>query len=347
MKIKIFVGSSSESARYAENICLNLNQSTEFSNLEVICWRNSHLFKAAHYTLEDLLNSLNEMSFGIFVFSPDDLTEIRNQKHYTTRDNVLLEVGMYIGVLGRERTFILVPKNPSNEFDLHIPSDLTGITTIFYNYNKNERNIANAVRDACTEIKNNLFDLLEKPLTKNIIEKYNVFNCFEKKDFSELFSDSSTLITSFIHSRKWRESNNDLIQDYMQRKDTKWKVILPDVSNQTLMTVIKEHFDDGKTMKSKIIDVYDYFYRLMDRFGDRIEVYLHSFYPSYSFYKFDDKIIVSLYPLTDERKPTPTFLIDINNDVSDFFTRDIESIISKSRKTDLNELKLIVDANEE
>ncbi len=347
MKVKIFVGSSNESARYAENICLNLNKSTEFSNLEVICWRNSHLFKSGRYTLEDLLNSLYEMSFGIFVFSPDDLIEIRNHKQYTTRDNVLLEVGMYIGVLGRERTFILIPQNPSNEFELHIPSDLKGITTIFYNYSKNERNIANAVRDACTEIKNNLFDLLEKPLTKNIIEKYDVFNCFEKKDFRELFSDSSTLITCFIHSRKWRESNKDLIEDYIQREATTWTAILPDVNNQMLMAVIKEHFDDGKTMKSKIIDAYDYFYRLMNRFGDRIEVYFHSFYPSYSFYKFDDKIIVSLYPLTDERKPTPTFLMDIKNDVSDFFTRDIESIISKSRKINLNELKFIVYSNEE
>ena len=67
---------------------------------------------------------------------------------------------------------------------------------------------------------------------------------------------------------------------------------------------------------------------------------------SNSFYKFDDKIVISLYPLTDERKTTPTFLIDIKNDVSDFFTRDIEGIISKSRKTGLGELKFIVDANE-
>lgn len=345
MKTKIFVGSSSESARYAENICLNLDNSVEVDFTETIFWRNSSLFKGGHYILEDLINTLHECSFGIFVFSPDDLIEIREKNYYTTRDNVLFEAGMSIGMLGRNRTFILVPKKQKDSIELHLLSDIDGLITISYNYKKEEKNVANLVRNACVEIKNNLIEFDGKALIKDIIEKYDVFNGFEKRDFNELFSDSSTLVTCFIHSRKWRESNQDIIDNYMKRKDTSWVGILPDINNHKLMAAIKECFDDGKTIHGMIINAYEYFYNMMNKFGDRVQVYVHSFYPRYSFYKFDNKILVSLYPLTDERKSTPTFLINLMNDASDFFQRDIESILSHSKKLNVSELKDVIDTN--
>ena len=47
------------------------------------------------------------VNFAIFVFHPDDKSLIREKEYDTVRDNVILELGMFIGTLGLEKCFIL------------------------------------------------------------------------------------------------------------------------------------------------------------------------------------------------------------------------------------------------
>jgi CRP/FNR family cyclic AMP-dependent transcriptional regulator len=46
------------------------------------------------------------------------------------RDNVVFELGMFIGFLGRRRAFLMEPR----EDKLKLPSDLAGLTTVPYRY---------------------------------------------------------------------------------------------------------------------------------------------------------------------------------------------------------------------
>ena len=47
----------------------------------------------------------------------------------TVRDNVILELGLFIGQIGLERTYFLIPEKEK----LHIASDLIGLTPLTYN----------------------------------------------------------------------------------------------------------------------------------------------------------------------------------------------------------------------
>src|SRR5213595_891445 len=87
------------------------------------------VFEPSSYPLADLEKQAGGSSFGIFVFQRDDVVEIRGEQYDITRDNVVFELGLFLGRLGRENCFVVVPKNGSN---LHLPSDLDGYAPLVY-----------------------------------------------------------------------------------------------------------------------------------------------------------------------------------------------------------------------
>ena len=99
----------------------------------------SHYFTAKAWTagavrpsqapLQGLETELRRAKYAVFVFAKDDTVISRGRQKEAVRDNVLLELGMFIGRLGSGRCFVVVPKNRAK---LKIPSDLEGFTPISY-----------------------------------------------------------------------------------------------------------------------------------------------------------------------------------------------------------------------
>lgn len=100
--------------------------------------------------LDSLISALETFDFAVFVFSPDDVLQIRNQQVSTARDNVIFELGLFIGKLGKRRCFIVVPRNDP---DLHLPTDLVGFTPGTYEPNRADKNWRGALTFACVDIK--------------------------------------------------------------------------------------------------------------------------------------------------------------------------------------------------
>jgi hypothetical protein len=144
MKPVLFIGSSSESLDVAYAAQENLEDCAQ-----VIVWTQG-LFDLSRNFLDSLLDTLDETKFGLFVFAPDDLTRIRGQAMETTRDNVIFELGLFIGRLGCERTFIIMPKEI---VDLHLPSDLLGINTAIFTKPENPKLLVGALGAACNKIR--------------------------------------------------------------------------------------------------------------------------------------------------------------------------------------------------
>lgn len=88
----------------------------------------------------------------MFVFTPDDPTESRGADSLAPRDNVVLEMGMFIGrFAGRERAWMLRPdKMPAGKPPLKVPSDLLGMKALVYHA---DREIEQAMGPACTDIR--------------------------------------------------------------------------------------------------------------------------------------------------------------------------------------------------
>ncbi|WP_161631100.1 TIR domain-containing protein [Leisingera caerulea] len=150
MKPRIFIGSSREGAKLADAIHFNLTYDAECT-----VWKDG-VFQLSSHTLTALITALRSADFGIFVFSPDDVTVMRGETHNTVRDNVLFELGMFIGRLGPERCFFLVPDDCSG---LRLPSDLAGVTPGRYESRRSDNNWQAALNPACMQIRSQVASL--------------------------------------------------------------------------------------------------------------------------------------------------------------------------------------------
>lgn len=143
MKPRIFIGSSGE----ALDVCYAIQQELG-RDFDVTVW-NQDVFRLTRDALDSLLAALDSSDAGVFVLRQDDLTESRGQSNPTVRDNVIFELGMFIGRLGRDRTFMLSPDGST----VRLPSDLIGITTAPYDADRFYREPRAAVGPACTQIR--------------------------------------------------------------------------------------------------------------------------------------------------------------------------------------------------
>jgi hypothetical protein len=116
-KPSVFVGSSSESLSYAEAVQVNLEP--DYAYVDV--WKQG-IFKIADYGLESLLEAVQSHDFAIFIFAADDVAIMRGKRYRIVRDNVVFELGLFMGFLGRKRVFVIQPVGS----ELHLPSDLRG-----------------------------------------------------------------------------------------------------------------------------------------------------------------------------------------------------------------------------
>lgn len=143
MKPRIFIGSSVEGLNVAYAIQQNLTHDAEST-----VW-DQGVFELSKTTIESLNQTLDNVDFGVFVFSPDDLVEMRNKTASTIRDNVLFEFGLFVGRLGRDRVFFVSPE--SNDF--HLPTDLLGVTPAKYNPSREDNSLQAATGPACNQIR--------------------------------------------------------------------------------------------------------------------------------------------------------------------------------------------------
>jgi hypothetical protein len=85
--------------------------------------------------LDRLLTATTEFDFGAFIFGADDTALVRGNRYLVARDNVVLELGMFAGRLGRDRSFIIVQRTVE---ELRLPSDLSGIAPAQFEWYQSE-----------------------------------------------------------------------------------------------------------------------------------------------------------------------------------------------------------------
>lgn len=151
-KARLFIGSSVEGLSVANELQALLDH-----DAEVTVWHQG-VFDPSGGTLERLVQMAPTFDFAVLVLTPDDVQTKRDKSKNAPRDNVLFELGLFIGTLGRERTYFVHPRS-----DMALPSDLDGITPITYDANRSDNNLQAAIGPVATSIRNQVAKLGSRP----------------------------------------------------------------------------------------------------------------------------------------------------------------------------------------
>jgi len=137
----VFIGSSTEGLAVARAIQVLLDHTNE-----VELWSQG-VFGLTQGTLESLVLGLEHFDFAVLVLTAEDLTMSRGAEHVTARDNVVFELGLFVGGIGRDRTFMVYDRSQPPS----LPSDLAGVGAATFEPHSSG-NLEAALGAACTRI---------------------------------------------------------------------------------------------------------------------------------------------------------------------------------------------------
>jgi Predicted nucleotide-binding protein containing TIR-like domain len=125
-RARIFLGSSSDGENEALLDALGELLTTEPNSFLVLPWRVTA--KPGESIITTLITNTERADFAVLLLTPDDRASVRGETRRLPRDNLLFELGLFMGRLGPKRVLMVCP-----EGDVKIPSDLGGIERIKYN----------------------------------------------------------------------------------------------------------------------------------------------------------------------------------------------------------------------
>jgi predicted nucleotide-binding protein len=121
--MRVFVASSSEQLDVADRVAAALKS----SRLKVKVWNRDTFDFSASY-MESLEKELERADFAVVILTADDTVGVRRNKVKLPRDNVVFELGLFTGRLGRERCFFVIDGTSKTQ----VASDLLGVQSVTF-----------------------------------------------------------------------------------------------------------------------------------------------------------------------------------------------------------------------
>jgi hypothetical protein len=182
---------------------------------------DSGIFQLSGNALDNLLDAVHRYDFAVFVFQPDDISQIRDVIVHTVRDNIAFELGMFIAVLGKAKVFFLVPKGSQ---DIHLPTDLIGVEPGHYVLPEREEDLLASLGPFCNKVRRQ-------------IEKV-------WREESTLRSEASSVSSRATVEGRPDEPQQDQADNATEAKDVEYGVQVDAFGNYTIAIAPTVFFDN-------------------------------------------------------------------------------------------------------
>ena len=226
-KQKIFIGCSRKERLLAEQTKQLLKDDFEVTIWDDPFWETDTTgFKLNDGILQGLLRSSLQFDFAIMLGTTDDVVEKKGEIVMQARDNVLFELGLFIGRVGLRRCAFIVDRK------LNIPEDLKGIVLSRFDAGNND-SFAKAV-----EIVKHSFQ--------------------QTKDWSVNIFPSATLASAYFENLilptyNYLVQTNGLSICGKKRQDWKFRIVIPKSLGSNI-NVQFQSFKNGRDLTDLIIE---------------------------------------------------------------------------------------------
>lgn len=217
----LFIGSSTKSLKAAHALRVALSDVAE-----VTLWSEHADFQnpGALFPLV-LLQQPERFDFAAMVLGPDDKVLTDRGTFTVPRDNVIFELGLFMGHLGRERTFMVVP---TGDTGVRVLSDLSGV--IWVRYDPPE-----GMEEAARAISAKIGEEDEKELRRNVLAYDGPPNVPE---FAKTLLNEAR--------RLWRRKEHVTVWNFALDMSQTWgpmyeHLARPDIGNLTWRSVMLDH----------------------------------------------------------------------------------------------------------
>jgi CRP/FNR family cyclic AMP-dependent transcriptional regulator len=139
----LFIGSSVEGVALANEIHVAL----QHTRIVVRLWNVNGVFGPGGTNIQSLMDEVHQADFAAFIFGPDDKLFSRKQEYDVPRDNVVFELGLFMGQLEPHRSFIV----KDHHADIKLPSDLGGVIPVTY-VSGEGRDLASLAKSVATQL---------------------------------------------------------------------------------------------------------------------------------------------------------------------------------------------------
>lgn len=239
-KPTVFIGSSLEGLEIAEAIQANLER-------EAACtvWTQG-LFRSGSFTLEVLEREASKRDFAVLILTPDVLQISREQKSFIPRPNVLFELGLFMGRLGRNRVFAIYPRHTA----LECPSDLLGLTLLTYDPQENV-NLHAVLGPVCGEIKAVIRAIGVTAATPSLVDRTQVYSVAGTLENRLRSAQEEVRISGF--DCKFVFDHREVIEAALSRGvKVKLMMVDPNAEAVSLLPKVDEHYLSDSQLRASI-----------------------------------------------------------------------------------------------
>jgi hypothetical protein len=157
--------------------------------------------------------------------------------------------------------------------------------------------------------------------------------------WEDWFNNAKEVDVFISYGSSWRKVHAEKLQDFASKKRNKLRIYLPDPEDEPTMRVLAQRYDyTVEKIKMNIHEMAEEVAKLSGPSSADIRIYYRAGDPTFTCYRFDDLILVTLYSHKRERGNIPSFVIE-GGSFHEFFTKDLQAIHKQSAAVSLESLK--------
>ena len=307
-KSRVFIGSSSESKFIANALQVSLE--SEFPhNFHVTTWTQD-VSRAGKTLIEWLEVQLELYDFAVLICAADDTIISRGSRYPSFRDNVLFELGLFMGKMGRDRVQLLVPRG---EKAIKLPSDLDGILHVNYDAARVQADLEGAIASSAHQLRVIFANIGPRNATRAISDEWkDVYGLTDFRasflgyPYGPLISGTKDLLIILNDGRSWIDTHRELLAKRIANPKQQTRIALLHPRSDFIETLVRKNRKD-KTVQ--LGDIKRSFESLEDarKVGSRLDVRGHFLFNPSSLFLTEREAIVSPY-LFMERGALPLFV---------------------------------------